>query len=111
MLEIDSRCEPSLDDRYNLERGQVFLTGTQALARLTIDQQRRDGRAGLRTAGYITGYPGSPLSGLDLVLHGASSFLKNFAVRHAPAQNEESAAGALMGTQMLDQHRIPMPMA
>ena len=107
MLEIDSRREPSLDDRYNLERGQVFLTGTQALARLTIDQQRRDGRAGLRTAGYITGYPGSPLSGLDLVLHGASSFLKNFAVRHAPAQNEESAAGALMGTQMLDQHPHP----
>ena len=107
MPDIDRLGKPSLDDRYELEQGHVFLTGTQALARLIIDQQRRDARAGLRTASFVTGYPGSPLSGLDLVLHGASSFLKKYAVRHAPAQNEESAAGALMGTQMLDQHPHP----
>src|SRR4051812_2006923 len=105
MSQIDA--QPSLDDRYELERGQVFLTGTQALTRLVIDQQRRDAGAGLRTNAFITGYPGSPLSGLDIVLHGAKAFLKKYVVRHAPAQNEESAAGMLMGTQMLDQHPHP----
>lgn len=99
--------EPSLDDRYELEHGKVFLTGVQALARVVIDQQRRDARAALRTGAFVTGYPGSPLSGFDLVLHNADRLLKKYGVRHAPAQNEESAAGSLMGTQMLDQHPHP----
>jgi indolepyruvate ferredoxin oxidoreductase len=107
MLNINHLREPSLDDRYELERGQVFLSGIQALTRLMIDQQRRDARDGLRTASFVTGYPGSPLSGLDLVLHSASALLKKYSVHHAPAQNEESAVGALMGTQMLDQHPHP----
>src|SRR5262245_18444490 len=107
MSEVTRTSEPSLSDRYTLERGRVFLTGTQALTRLIIDQQRRDARTGLRTAAFITGYPGSPLSGLDIVLHGADGILREHAVRHVPAQNEESAAGALMGTQMLDQHPHP----
>ena len=91
MLNINPLREPSLDDRYELERGQVFLSGIQALTRLMIDQQRRDARDGLRTASFVTGYPGSPLSGLDLVLHSASALLKKYSVHHAPAQNEESA--------------------
>jgi len=107
MSTVDALREPSLDDRYELECGQVFLTGTQALTRLVIDQQRRDARAGLKTGSFITGYPGSPLSGLDIVLHGANAFLKKYAIRHEPAQNEESAVGMLMGTQMLDQHPHP----
>ena len=107
MSDADRRQEPSLDDRYELQSGHVFLTGTQALTRVMIDQQRRDVRVGLRTASFVTGYPGSPLSGLDIVLHGAAPLLKKHAVHHQPAQNEESAAGALMGTQMLDQHPHP----
>jgi indolepyruvate ferredoxin oxidoreductase len=107
MSNLDAVREPSLDERYELEHGRVFLTGTQALARLLIDQQRRDASAGLRTQSFITGYPGSPLSGLDIVLHSANAFLQKHGVRHAPAQNEESAAGMLMGTQMLDQHPHP----
>ncbi len=101
------QSEPSLDDRFEIERGKVFLTGTQALARVLIDQQRRDVRSALRTRSFVTGYPGSPLSGLDLVLHNADERLKKYGVRHVPAQNEESAATSLMGTQMLDQHPHP----
>jgi len=57
-----------LDDRYELEEGRVFLTGTQALARIMLDQARRDRTAGLNTAGFVSGYRGSPLGGLDLEL-------------------------------------------
>ena len=58
----------SLEDKYTLERGKVFLTGTQALIRLLMLQRERDVRAGLNTAGYISGYRGSPLGGLDQAL-------------------------------------------
>src|SRR5438552_10278328 len=55
----------SLDDKYTLERGRVFLTGTQALIRLMMLQRERDARAGVNTAGFVSGYRGSPLGGLD----------------------------------------------
>ena len=55
----------SLDDKYTLERGRVFLTGTQALIRLMLLQRERDTRAGINTAGFVSGYRGSPLGGLD----------------------------------------------
>ena len=60
--------EISLDDKFTLERGRAFMTGTQALIRLTMLQRQADEKAGLNTAGYITGYRGSPLGNLDLTL-------------------------------------------
>ena len=64
-----------LDDKYTRERGRVFLTGIQALVRLVLTQRRRDAAAGHDTAGYVTGYRGSPLGGLDLQLERAKSHL------------------------------------
>src|SRR5712675_860139 len=61
-------AKASLDDKYTLERGRVFMTGTQALIRLAMLQRERDLRAGLNTAGFISGYRGSPLGGLDQAL-------------------------------------------
>ena len=58
----------ALSDRYDRDSGRVFLTGTQALARIMLDQARRDRAAGLNTGGFISGYRGSPLGGLDLEL-------------------------------------------
>ena len=56
----------SLEDKYTLERGRAFMTGTQALVRLALLQLERDQRAGLNTGGFISGYRGSPLGGLDI---------------------------------------------
>ena len=58
----------SLDDKYTLERGRIYISGTQALVRLPMLQQERDRAAGLNTAGFISGYRGSPLGALDLSL-------------------------------------------
>jgi len=65
-----------LNDRYTAERGTVYLTGIQALVRLPLDQMRRDRRAGLKTASYISGYEGSPLGGYDMALRRVDSLLK-----------------------------------
>lgn len=98
---------PSLNDRYAIERGDVFLNGTQALVRVLFDQHRRDQRDGLRTASFVTGYPGSPLGGIDGVLASNKALLGESEILHKPAQNEELAATSLMGTQMLDKHPNP----
>ncbi len=103
MTNIVSR-RPGLEECYTLERGRVYLRGVQALVRLPLDQIRRDRRAGLRTGVFITGYPGSPLAGYDVELQRVRRLLEAFGVVHQPAPNEESAATALMGTQMLDEH-------
>ena len=66
----------SLDDKYTAESGHVFMTGTQALVRLPMEQHRRDKAAGLNTAGFITGYRGSPLGGYDQQLAKAGKLLK-----------------------------------
>src|ERR1035437_9544973 len=66
----------SLEDKYRLDRGRVFLTGVQALARLPMLQHQRDVAAGLNTAGYVSGYRGSPLAGLDTALRDAERFLR-----------------------------------
>lgn len=92
----------SLDDRYALERGAVFLSGTQALVRLALDQRRRDARAGLATAGFVSGYRGSPLGGYDLALWQAKPALDAAHVRFAPGLNEELAATAVWGTQQTE---------
>src|SRR5918912_2795495 len=92
----------ALDDRYRLDRGAVYLSGLQALVRLPIDQMRRDRAAGLRTGAFISGYPGSPLGGYDLALRQARALLAEHDVVHQPGANEELAATAISGSQMLD---------
>ena len=94
----------TLDDRYSLESGRLFLTGVQALVRLPMEQARRDRAAGLRTGTFVTGYPGSPLGGYDLALQQARKLCEPLGIVHRPAQNEEMAATALMGTQMLERY-------
>src|SRR5262252_8612378 len=94
----------ALDDRYLLERGHVFLSGVHALVRLPLDQARRDRRSGLRTGTFISGYPGSPLGGYDLAVQASLRLLGEHGVVHQPGQNEELAASAVTGTQLLDRY-------
>ena len=102
------RTPTSLDeDRYELEAGEVFLSGNQALLRVMFDQKRRDARAGLKTGFFVSGYPGSPLGGMDGALRSLKPLLQKYDILHRPAQNEEFAATSLMGTQMLDEHPHP----
>jgi len=92
----------SLEDKYTVERGRVFLTGTQALIRLLMLQRDRDRIAGLDTAGFISGYRGSPLGGLDQALWRAHKHLETHHVRFQPGVNEDLAATAVWGTQQLN---------
>ena len=95
----------TLDDKYSLERGRVFLTGIQALVRLPILQRQRDVAAGLNTAGFVSGYRGSPLGGLDQALWRAKKFLDQHHVVFQPGVNEDLAATALWGTQQVNLFR------
>ncbi|QCI67600.1 indolepyruvate ferredoxin oxidoreductase family protein [Phreatobacter stygius] len=93
-----------LADRYRSGEGRVFLTGTQALVRLVIDQARRDRAAGLNTAGFVSGYRGSPLGGLDLELWRAKSLIAAHRIEFLPAVNEDLAATAVLGSQQVEGH-------
>ncbi len=95
----------TLDDKYALERGRVFLTGVQALVRLPILQRQRDAAAGLNTAGFVSGYRGSPLGGLDQALFRAKKFLDQHHVVFQPGVNEDLAATALWGSQQVNLFR------
>ena len=88
-----------LEDRYKRTTGRVFLTGTQALARIMMDQARRDGAAGLNTAGFISGYRGSPLGALDLELWRAKDRIKSDKIKFMPAVNEDLGGAAILGAQ------------
>ncbi len=92
----------SLDDRYEATEGSVYLTGTQALVRLPILQRQRDAAAGLNTAGYVSGYRGSPLGGYDQALEKARAHLDAHHVRFVPGLNEDLAATAIWGTQQVE---------
>jgi len=89
----------SLDDRYALERGRILVSGTQALVRLPMMQRQRDLAAGLNTAGYVSGYRGSPLAGFDREMARAGRYLKANHVVFHPGLNEDMAATAVWGTQ------------
>ena len=91
-----------LDDRYRRESGRVFLTGTQALVRIPLMQRTMDHAAGLNTAGFISGYRGSPLGSYDMELWRAGRFLEESNVRFLPAVNEELAATAMLGSQQVE---------
>ncbi len=88
-----------LDDRYARTEGRVFLTGTQALVRVMMDQARRDRMAGRHTAGFVSGYRGSPLGGLDQELWRQKARLEAARIDFLPAVNEDMAATAVMGAQ------------
>jgi len=92
----------TLDDKYTLERGRVFLTGTQALIRLPMLQRQRDLKAGLNTAGFISGYRGSPLGSVDQTAAKAQKYLEAHQVRFQPGVNEDLAATSIWGTQQLN---------
>ncbi|WP_369803243.1 indolepyruvate ferredoxin oxidoreductase family protein [Pseudorhodoferax sp. Leaf267] len=92
----------SLDDKYTLRSGRVFITGTQALVRLPLTQQLRDKAAGLSTAGYITGYRGSPLGTFDDQINKASKHLGAHDVVFVPGVNEDLAATAVWGSQQAE---------
>ena len=92
----------SLDDKYTLERGRAFMSGVQALVRLPMLQRLRDAQQGLNTAGFISGYRGSPLGGYDQALWAAKQHLDSQHIVFQPGVNEELAATAIWGTQQLD---------
>ena len=92
----------SLDDKYTLRQGRVFITGTQALVRLPMTQHMRDQAEGLSTAGYVTGYRGSPLGTLDEQLGKASKALAVHDVVFVPGVNEDLAATAVWGSQQAE---------
>ena len=95
-----SGMRASLDTKYQQERGSVYLTGIQALVRLPLDQMRRDRRAGLRTAAFISGYEGSPLGGYDLALGRVKPLLAEHNIHFVPGVNEDLAATSVLGSQM-----------
>ena len=91
----------TLDDKYLLERGRVYLSATQALVRLPMLQRERDRAAGLDTAGFISGYRGSPLGGVDLALWAAAKHLERHDIQFQPGINEDLAATAVWGSQQV----------
>ena len=91
-----------LSDRYDRERGRVFLTGTQAIVRIALDQAKRDRTAGFDTAGFISGYRGSPLGGVDVELWRIPDRLKAERIEFLPAVNEDLAATAVLGSQQVE---------
>ncbi|MGH8066858.1 MAG: indolepyruvate ferredoxin oxidoreductase family protein [Candidatus Entotheonellia bacterium] len=95
------RTDFSLMDKYLQEEGHVYLSGIQALVRLPMDQHRADRRAGLRTATFISGYRGSPLGGLDLTLERLPDLLKACHIHFSSGVNEDLAATAVFGSQMV----------
>jgi indolepyruvate ferredoxin oxidoreductase len=92
----------TLDDKYDLEKTRVFVTGFQAIVRLCLMQKERDRRAGLNTAGYVTGYRGSPLGTLDQQFIRAQRSLDKYDIRFQGGINEDIAATALWGSQQAE---------
>lgn len=92
----------SLDDRYRRESGRAFFTGSQALVAIMLHQRRLDRRRGLNTAGFVSGYRGSPLGGVDQAMWRAGKFLKQEQIEFLPAINEDLAATAILGTQQVE---------
>ncbi len=93
---------PSLDDKYSQASGRVYLSGYQALVRLLLIQKARDEAAGLDTAGFVSGYRGSPLGGLDQTLWKARGHLQRAGIVFQPGINEDLAATAVWGSQQVN---------
>src|SRR6266478_3780867 len=92
----------TLDDKYDLTKSRIFVTGFQAIVRLCLTQRERDRRAGLNTAGYVTGYRGSPLGTLDQQFIRAQRSLDKYDIRFQAGLNEDIAATAIWGSQQAE---------
>ena len=92
----------SLDDKYALDETHQILTGTQAIVRLMLTQRARDVRAGLNTAGYVTGYRGSPIASLEAAMLRARGILEPNHIKFMAGLNEDLAATALWGSQQAE---------
>jgi len=91
--------EVSLDDKYSLDSARAYINGIEALVRLPILQHQRDQEAGLKTAGFISGYRGSPLGGVDQAMWSAQPYLEKHDIKFVPGVNEDLAATAVRGSQ------------
>ncbi|MFC5303091.1 indolepyruvate ferredoxin oxidoreductase family protein [Azospira restricta] len=92
----------TLEDKYTRASGRVFLTGSQALVRLPLLQRQRDAAAGLNTAGFVSGYRGSPLGGVDQAFWAAKKILEPQHIVFQPGVNEDLAATAVWGSQQVN---------
>ncbi|HET8711117.1 MAG TPA: indolepyruvate ferredoxin oxidoreductase family protein, partial [Spongiibacteraceae bacterium] len=92
----------SLEDKWALDTTCAYITGIEALVRLPILQHQRDVERGLNTAGFVSGYRGSPLAGLDQTLWKAAPFLKKHNIQFQPGVNEDLAATAVWGSQQVN---------
>jgi len=92
----------SLEDRYDLGKTRVLMTGTQAVVRLLLMQAAADRARGLNTAGYVTGYRGSPLGGVDAQMHRAKPYFDRAGILFMPGLNEDLAATAIWGAQQAE---------
>jgi indolepyruvate ferredoxin oxidoreductase len=97
----------SLENKFTVDDGKIYLTGVQALVRLPLVQRRADVARGLDSATFISGYPGSPLGGYDLELQRRKALLAEHHIVHTMGVNEELAATAVMGSQLAPQ--LPGP--
>lgn len=97
----------SLDAKYLQEEGLIVLSGVQALVRVPLDMRRADQRRGLNTATFISGYRGSPVGGLDMLLQENEKIMEQYHVKFMPGLNEDLAATAVMGSQMAN--TLPNP--
>ena len=98
---LSALAKVSLDDKYTLDKGRAYMSGTQALVRLPMLQKARDQLAGLNTAGFISGYRGSPLGALDQALWKAKKHLSDNDIVFQPGLNEDLAATSVWGTQQV----------
>jgi len=106
---VPLRRDVSLDDRYLLERGRIYLTGVQAIVRLALDQHRADRRRGLHVGTLISGYQGSPLGGLDIELQRRRELLDEHHVVHVPGLNEELGDGTVTRVKVKGPQNAPRP--
>ncbi|MGL4576911.1 MAG: indolepyruvate ferredoxin oxidoreductase family protein [Burkholderiaceae bacterium] len=95
----------TLDDKYTLTSGRAYMSGTQALIRLLMLQRQRDAAAGLNTAGFLTGYRGSPLGSVDQTAWKAKKYLKENHIHFQPGLNEDLAATSVWGTQQVNMYK------
>src|SRR3982750_41943 len=102
-----SRPHTTLEDKYVLDQGTIFLSGIQALVRVLLDQHRADVRRGLKTRTFVSGYQGSPLGGFDKELMRLGAPAAEHALPFTPGLNEELAATAVYGTQLVQ--NLPSP--
>ncbi len=91
--------EVSLDDKYSMSQTQAYLNGVEALVRLPILQHQRDQERGLNTAGFVSGYRGSPLGGVDQAMWKAEKYLEDHNIKFVAGVNEDLGATAVQGSQ------------